>query len=564
MRFWFVMCFGWLISCGRPHAIDVALPSIANEAPNSAARAWYLKAIRAEALGDFEAAEHHLAWAVRMNRMNPWIHVASGQYFERQQNDEGAIAAYEKAVELGHLAEAYEALGRLYFSQGNDSQGIQALQAAGSEAAYGELGDYFLRNEDHERAELVLREWANFPVSLMWAESRTAIASWLSMPALVWQDYLSVLEHEPSHEAAREALVASRQACQQGRVWRWARDRQVDSRDSRWRAWAIDVADSAGDMRWKERILRRQLDQNESYEIWFHYVREGRFLDLQESVASLRDRPDTDPSLVGFMDGQALRGLHKYDRAIDRWTLVLADDPDRLDVAEALISLRSDQGRTEDAMLVAQAMVIATEGDPRARALVARTYAAAGQHESAFAVVDELPDEVQSAVAVAVHLEQGNLEQASALALQSGDHQLIERVGDWAYQQRRSREVVPLWRWLMDSEPTSVGAWRLVEAGELSIDDALGVSPCQADLLKQKWETAQSCDEISYLERGFQAYPGTFARMYSAASLRCHRYDEATMAARAAVEIEDSAASRRHLDYVLRTVAQDQRARRQP
>ena len=82
-----------LAGCGASRG-PVSSPSlVVDESPQAAARAWHLRAVTAESRGDIEEADHSMAWAVRMNRTNPWVHIAQGRYLERQERPLEALIA---------------------------------------------------------------------------------------------------------------------------------------------------------------------------------------------------------------------------------------------------------------------------------------------------------------------------------------------------------------------------------------------------------------------------------------------------------------------------------------
>ena len=513
MRLWLLVGSLVFSGCASQAPVDFALPVEADEQANSAARAWYLKALKAELEGDLEGAERNLGWAVRMNRNNPWIHVSHGRFLERQNRGEAAIAAYKTAVELAGLTEAYEALGRLYFEAGEDSLAIRSLQSAGSEPAYYRLAEYFRKEHDPQRVALVLSAWSDFPSSARWAMERAEFATWAKVKSLFWRDYLHLLEQEPSHRTAELALEAATDAGEQGSVWRWARERQVATRDSRWRAWALQVAQNSKDSGWQEVILRDQLARAEGFEFWSFLRDEGRYLELLESVDAFGHLAPS--SLTSFMRGHAFRGLHRYDAAVESWRSVLETDPTDYESTQALVALWLAQGKVSQAVDLAERFVRVMNNHPQSVALLAQTQASAGHRDMAFSLLDALPANQRSIVAVEVALELGELERARALALEVGDVEGLLRVAEWAHRNNRSDEVSEVWEQLQQGDTPPSASMRLFELGKWSFADALVVSPREPALLLHAWEASQDCDSLVYLERGYRAYPAYFASYYS-------------------------------------------------
>jgi tetratricopeptide (TPR) repeat protein len=518
----------------------------------------------AEARGDIEEADRSMIWAVRMNRTNPWIHIAEGRYLERQGRAEEAFKAYENARALGGSPEVYEALGRALFRLGRDVDAVAVLEAAGSEEAYARLAVHFMELGDKAHGKLILEQWSAWGPNQKWLEARVALANWLEEQSVIWSDYVALLSVSPNLDVASRALEAAVGACSQGALWKWARENRATSRSPGWRKWVAEVAESSGDLRWYERLLtERAAVDGENELLSAHLLAERRFGALKEhALARLELTPE---SLDARRDlGAAYRGMHRYDDAVAEWEGILAREPTAEETARMLIQLRLDQGLSTEALALGERFVAATGESTSARALYARVVAGVGDLDGALEVAEALPDDVRYTLLVEILLEAGEWERAWTVASEAEAVELMVRAASWASRLDRDERAVEVWSELLKRGVVTPSSRALYELHAVTLEEALRLSPCDPELLKEAWEEGESCEELKYLRQAYDAFPALFADSYSRGSARCGFWPEATSAAQWALRIEDSEARRRHLDYVQRAAEKFERARRKP
>jgi tetratricopeptide (TPR) repeat protein len=519
--------------------------------------------LTAENSGDYEEAERSMDWAIRMNRVNPWIHMANGRYLERRERLEEALQAYTRAIDLGGLPEAREAMGIALFRMGDDEAAVKMLRAVNSERAYANLVLYFIDMSEMEEAAVILDQWATFPPNAEWVGLRTHVATLLEQQGLVWEDYLYALEERPSYQAAENALLASTAACEQGELWHWAVDNPLVVADSRWRTWARELAFVVGDEEWNEKLVKAQAARGQEV-IWWYYLRDNRrYSELKSQTEGYLEVEPTSLE-AGWLAGEAYRGLHDYEGAIRQWKSVLIDYPGSVAISRSLAKLRVEQGRLDDALSVTQMSLEATEESIDSVLLRSEILAAGGDEKNALLALAKLPADQRAEATVGVYLELGNFDEASHVAVSAARADLMARVGETATERGQGDKFVDLWRETLRLSPRSFAARYLNELGILSISEALESSPCDPELLWRGWERSESCGDLGLLERAYHGYPGRFSFRYSREAARCGLWEQALESARWSLRIEDSAARRRHLDYVQQAQEKLKRVRRKP
>jgi tetratricopeptide (TPR) repeat protein len=553
-----------LAGCGASRG-PVSSPSlVVDESPQAAARVWHLRAVTAESRGDIEEADHSMAWAVRMNRTNPWVHIAQGRYLERQERPLEALIAYESAWNLGGSSAVYEALGGAFFRLDRDVDAIESLEKAGSHEAYAELANHFMESGDRERGQLILERWAALTQAEPWIRQRVALASWVGEPVAVWADYIALLHQETSLPVAVEALQAAEGACAQGAVWEWAQSHSVSGLGPDWRDWALEVAEATEDRDWYEALLEQKATADGDVGPLLEFLlSERRFQSLHTRCQRLLE---AEPDAVDghrFL-GAAYRGLHRYEEAAGEWRWVLDRVPTDEEAVRMLIRLRLDQGLSQEAFTVAEAFLGVTGDSEPARMVYATVLAETGDLNGALAYTEGLSADARRQILVELYLEAGELESAWAIGLEAEAMPLMLQVARHGRRIESTTSALTYWTVLHELGVGEESAKALFDLGALSLEEALLAAPCEPTLLLTAWEESRNCDDIHVLEKAYQGFPMRFADRYSQGAARCDRWPEALSAAERAIRIEDSEARRRHLDYVKRAAESFERARRKP
>lgn len=550
--------------CGATKKPASTLSVVVDESPQPASRVWHLRAVTAESRGDLEEADRSMEWAVRMNRSNPWVHLAQGRYLERQGRAAEALKAYENARTLGGSAAVYEALGGAFFRLERDVEAISALEVADSQQAYAGLAAHFIEAEDRERGGLILERWSVFAPEKRWVLPRTTLATWLGVQPLVWADYVALLDETRSLSKTTEALDAALGSCAQGAVWEWAREHQVSYWGPGWRDWALQVALVAEDATWYEQLLREKVTSDGAVApLLVYLLAERRFEPLRERAqALLEEEPD---SLDGhrFL-GAAYRGIYRFDDAIVEWRWVLERAPTDEEAVRMLIGLRIDQGLLAEALSVAESFLEATGESESGRILYATVLAETGDQKGALEVAEDLSKASRESLLVELLLESAELEKAWSISEDSEEVALMARVARHASQTESTERAVDYWSELQRLGHGSQASRPLYDLQAITLEKALAEAPCEPALLATAWEESRSCADLDVLRRAYRAFPTRFVDQFSQGAARCDRWPEALSAAEWAIRIEDSEARRRHLDYVQRAAAKFERARRKP
>jgi len=542
----------------------VSPPLAIDESPEIAARVWHLRAVTAEARGELEEADRSMSWAVRMNRNNPWIHIAQGRYLERQGRVDEALEAYENANSLGGSPEVFEALGLSLFRLGQDAEAIAALEKAGNEGAYARLSQHFMEAGDKLHADLIFQKWSAWEPNEQWLEVRVKLANWLGLQPGIWGDYVALLSASPDLDAASQALSATEGACAQGAVWKWAKENRAASRGAGWRKWATAVAESSGDGVWYGQLLKqRAIVDGEQEPLLAHLHTERRFDSLREQALSWLDSSPESVAAREYL-GAAYRGMNRYDEAISEWEAVLADDPTAERALRMLIGLRVDQGLSAKALALAEGFAESTQQSITSRSLFASVVAETGALERAVELARALPEQNRAETLVEIFLEAGEWERAWTTASEADDLELMLQVAEHDSGMMLTQRSIEVWTELQQRGAERESNRALYALNAMSLEEALRREPCEPALLKEAWEEGASCEQIVYLGRAYTGFPAVFSDSYSRAAARCDLWPEALDAAQWALRIEDSEARRRHLDYVQQAAEKFKRARRKP
>ena len=119
-----------MFGCRHPAPTPAAQPTAGSFEAPADARVWYVKAVAAEEVGDFEEARRALQWVARLDRSSPWPIVARGRLALVEGDPAGAIEAFETALEVAELFEAHVGLARARLLSGDEDGARASLMEA--------------------------------------------------------------------------------------------------------------------------------------------------------------------------------------------------------------------------------------------------------------------------------------------------------------------------------------------------------------------------------------------------------------------------------------------------
>jgi tetratricopeptide (TPR) repeat protein len=218
--------------------------------PQADARGWYLRAHLLEAQGDLAGAEQAYAWAVRLDRTDPYVHIGQGRFWLRMGRIDEAIMAFRTALSRQDLPEAHYWLGEALLRSGDpagaETEWIAALPA--DPEAYEPLARLRVRAGRTEEARVLLGEWRAIPLHGEEALARARLALDLGEEREAVDDLVASLGAGSAPATADLLVDVAARTCRIGTAWRWARDSGVGWRvEPEWRRIAARVAIAARD-----------------------------------------------------------------------------------------------------------------------------------------------------------------------------------------------------------------------------------------------------------------------------------------------------------------------------
>lgn len=195
-------------------------------------RSWYVRALRAEAAGDSEAAERAFKWVIRLDKARPYSHVAWGEFLLRQRRHDDAAKAFRAALDVApHTPSAHLGLGRATLSSApNEAIGHLEIAATHGEIdAFPELVRHHLGSGNTEAADTWLSAWYQQEIPVEHRLSRGSLAVKLADASArptsrqAVDDLVQALQADPNPANMALLWAASRHACILTPVWERAR-----------------------------------------------------------------------------------------------------------------------------------------------------------------------------------------------------------------------------------------------------------------------------------------------------------------------------------------------------
>jgi len=237
-----------LAACGTKRAGAPTGPQAPAPVPTTApadARAWYLKAVVAEAAGESEEARRAMAWVVRMDRNSPWSWLAKGRLLEREGDLSSALEAYAESLSRAPLPDASLAMGRVRLKSGDRVGSVEPLTAAAN-AGLSEgvilLARALAELDRPDEAVAWLVDWA--PTDPADQTTRAALLTPVAPGAAAEAWWQVVDVDEPALHDAQALLGAAAAACRSAEVLGWLEQRQMSTWGEGWAA-LIDEASDA-------------------------------------------------------------------------------------------------------------------------------------------------------------------------------------------------------------------------------------------------------------------------------------------------------------------------------